>query len=312
MDQAAAGFLKIVIFLIIGILFRKSGVLNNRGIEGVKIIVLYLAIPSVLFLSFSRLDFNLSLLPVTITVFSINFLLFWLGVLIYKITGSNNRLLPLCLSTMNFGLLGIPLFEAVYGIDNLHHYTMFGMGNEIFIWFVFYFLLRWFLSDGEAETKINRAFFKSPVIWGIILGCIFSILHIDISNSSNFLILGISHTLNSAAKLTTPLILIFIGFNISLSFTYLKQSFKYLLLRLSAAFALGYILKAVLLDQFIVNTVYYNSAYFLLISLPPMFSIPILAADYLENNELKLLNNIIVLHSVVTIIMFAVFTLTYT
>ena len=152
MDQAAAGILKIVIFLFLGVLFRKKSVLNQQSIEGLKKIILYLAIPAILFLSFSNLDFNLSFLPVTAAVFSINFIMFWFGVLIFKLRGSKHRLLPLSLSTMNFALLGIPLYDAVYGIENLHHYTVLGVGNEIFIWFVFYFMFRWFLSSKHTES----------------------------------------------------------------------------------------------------------------------------------------------------------------
>lgn len=311
MVYAAADFLKILIFLCLGFSFRTFGLFNNNEIEGIKKIVLYIAIPLVLFLSFSRLEFNLSLLPISLAVFTINLSLFWLGFLIYKLTGSKYRLLPLIFSTMNFGHIGLPLFEAVYGIENLQHYTMFGVGSEFYMWFVFFFMYKWFLTGGKVGKKIDFGFVKSPVIWGIILGCAFSILGIDIFASHNVFILGISKTISSASKLTTPLILIFVGFNISLSSHHIKKSFKYLILRLFSAFVIGYLLKITVLDHYISDSIYYDSAYFLLLSLPPVFSLPILAAEYLETEELKLLNNIIVLHVVVTISLFAMFTLTF-
>ncbi|MBF9016979.1 MULTISPECIES: AEC family transporter [unclassified Oceanispirochaeta] len=309
MDQAASGILKIVIFLLLGVLFRKKSVLNQQSIEGLKKIILYLAIPSILFLSFSRLDFNLSFLPVTAAVFSINFIMFWFGVLIFKSRGSKHRLLPLSLSTMNFALLGIPLYDAVYGIENLHHYTVLGVGNEIFIWFVFYFMFRWFLSSEHAESTEWKSFYKNPVIWGIILGCMAGLFKIDITAGDNFIVSSVSDVIVSASKLTTPLILVFIGFNISLSSKYTFQSLKYVLLRLTSMYFLGYIIKYFVIDHFFEPSKMGNSAYFLLLSLPPVFSLPILADEYLESDELFLLNNVIVLHAVITIVLFSVYSI---
>lgn len=307
MLQAVSGILKIVIFLTIGVIFRRSGILKDREIAGIKKIVLYLAIPSVLFLSFSSLKFDLSFIPITATIFSINFILFWIGVLIYKLSGSKYRILPLYLSTMNFGLIGIPLYESVVGIENLQNYTMLGVGNEIFVWFVFYFMFRWFLSKGKAEKGINSGFIKSPIVWGIILGCIFSILNINISSSSNMVVSGVYESITGLSKITTPLILIFIGYNISISPNHLKKSLILMLLRLVLAFGVGYLLKITVLDRFIVSSPHYNAAFFLLISLPAIFALPILAGDYLEKEELITLNNTLVIHSLMTITMFAAY-----
>lgn len=309
MDQAASGILKIIIFLLLGVLFRKKAILNQQGIEGLKKVILYLAIPSILYISFSKLDFNLSFLPVSAAVFSINFIMFWFGVLIFKSSGSKHRILPLSLSTMNFALLGIPLFEAVYGIENLHYYTVFGVGNEIFIWFVFYFMFRWFLSSDHAESSEWKSFLKTPVIWGILLGCLAGLLKIDITGSDNFIVSAVSDVLVTASKLTTPLILIFIGFNISLSSKYTLQSLKYVLLRLASIYALGYLIKFIVIDPFFAPSIKGDAAYFLLLSLPPVFSLPILADEYLESDELILLNNVIVLHAVITIVLFSVYSL---
>lgn len=309
MIQSTAGILKIVIFLLLGVFLRSGGVLKKSDIDGLKKIILYIAIPSVLFLSFSRLDFNLSFVPVTAAIFTINFGLFWLGVLIYKLGSSKDRILTLCMSTMNFALIGIPLYEAIFGLENLHNYTMLGVGNEIFVWFVFFFMFRWFLSSGKTEKGINKAFIKSPIIWSIIAGCVFSIAGLDLSVVENPLVNGVYQALENASKLTTPLILIFIGFNISISPDYIKKSIKITLIRFVFAFIIGYLIKFLVLDHFIEPNILSNSAFFLLISLPPVFALPILAAEYIDDEEMAVLNNSIILHALVTIIVFSVYAL---
>lgn len=309
MAGALTGLLKIIIFLILGFGFKKGGLLKSSDIDGIKKIVLNLAIPSVLFLSFSRLEIDLGFIPIIAVIFGINLILYGMGLLFYKISGSKNRIIPLILSTMNFALIGIPLYEAVFGIENLHHYTMLGVGNEIFVWFVFFFLFRFFLSGGISEKGINKGFIKSPMVWAIILGCGFSIFHVNFAGTSNVLVSALYATLEAATKLTTPLILIYIGFFISIKRKHLFVSIRLVLLRLASAWGLGYLAKFLILDRFIEVSIEYNAAFFLLISLPAIFSLPILAADYLDEDEAAVLNNTIILHALVTIVLYAAYSL---
>ncbi|MDC7226510.1 MAG: AEC family transporter [Spirochaetales bacterium] len=309
MTASLSGFLKIAVFILLGLTFRKSGILNEKDVSGLKKIILNVAIPSVLFISFANLEFSLKFIPVILVIFGLNLSLFWLGVLIYKLTGSKHRVLPLLLSTFNFALIGIPLYDSIYGIEYLHNYTMLGVGNEIFVWFVFYFMFRWFLTKGKAEKGINTGFFKSPIVWGIFFGCLASIFNLNISSSSNFFIKGIYETLTAASGLTTPLILIFIGFHVSARISHIVNSAKLVVLRLVLACSIGYLLKITVLNRVIESTVYSDSAFFLFSTLPAIFSVPILAADYITEDETAVLNNTIVLHSIVTIVLFALYTI---
>lgn len=304
MEQAAAGLFKIVIFLLIGTYSKKSGFLGCTEIDGIKKIVIYLAIPAVLFLSFSRLTFSFSFIPVTVAVFSINLILFVLAFWLYKLGIVKSRVFPLILSTMNFSLVGIPLYEAVFGFENLHHYTMLDVGNELYVWFVFYFLLQWFLKKEKHSFRLERTFLSSPIIWSIISGCVFGILGIDISLSQSYLLKGVYQSIAGLSQLATPLILIFVGANISFAGGYIKKSIQFTLIRLCFAFCIGYSIKFLLIDHFLIPSRESQAAFFLLMSLPAVFAVPVLAAGSLEKEELFLLNNSIVLHSLVTIALF--------
>ncbi len=311
MTGAAAGILKIIIFLVLGFILRKTGVLKSRDVDGIKKIILNLALPALLFLSFSKLDFSLKLIPVIAVVFAINFIAFWIGVFLNKTLLKKSRIIPLCISTINFGLVGMPLYEAIFGIENLNHYAKLGVGNELFAWFVFYFLFRWHLTKGTSGKGLDLSVLKAPVIWGLVLGCLFSILGIDMASGSNFAVFGVYRSIEGLSGLASPLILIYVGYNISISGAYLRQSLKITLTRFIVMMTTGYSLKALVLDRFIEPTVYSNAAFFLLITLPAIFSIPILAADYLEEDEVVTVNNTLVLHTLLTIIIFAVYTIIF-
>lgn len=309
MIDSTAGIVKMVLYLGLGMLFKYTGVLREQELEGVKKLTLYLVIPAVLFLSFSTLEFSLHFIPVIAVVCAINVLLLAAGMLLYRLTGSNDRLLPLSISTMNFALIGLPLYEGVFGSVQLHHYTSLGVGSELYIWFVFYFILRWFLGDRSAQRSIPWGFIKSPIVWGIILGCAAGLFKIDLASLSHPLIRGPYQVLTSASALATPLILIFVGSHLGISRRYFFQSLKLVLIRLGSAYLIGYGLKYLILDTFITASPGSDAAFFLLVSLPAVFSVPILAAEYLEERELLILNNTIVLHACFTIVLFSAYAL---
>ncbi len=76
-----------------------------------------------------------------------------------------------------------------------------------------------------------------------------------------------------------------------------------------SAYLIGYGLKYLILDAFITASPGSDAAFFLLVSLPAVFSVPILAAEYLEEKELLILNNTIVLHACFTIVLFSAYAL---
>lgn len=128
---------------------------------------------------------------------------------------------------------------------------------------------------------------------------------------SSFVFRGIYQTISGMAGLTTPLILVFVGYNISLSREYLKRSIRIVLLRFAAALAVGYILKLSVIERFIPDSLCADAAFFFLVILPPVFALPILTADSLEKEELISLNNTLVFHSLLTIMMFAIYSFIY-
>jgi hypothetical protein len=69
-------------------------------------------------------------------------------------------------------------------------------------------------------------------------------------------------------------------------------------------FSLGYLLKFLIVDHFIPPSNYADAAWFLLMSLPPVFALPMIAADYLDDRENNVLGNMIVLQVPITAVLF--------
>ena len=307
MPQSVAGLIKILIFILLGLLFRKTGILKKQESEGLKKLILKTAIPAVLFLSFSRLEIGMSLIPVIIIVLLMNLIMFFTGILVFRLSPLKDRILPISLGTINLVLLGIPLYEAFFGAENLHHYTILGIGNEIFIWFVFQFLAQWFLNRQSGHRKSAAAVLANPIVWGMSIGVVFSILGIDISVSRNIAVQGIYQVITGLSKLTTPLVLMYIGFNLIITPAHISRSIKLIAVRMAVMLAIGLVLKYTVMDRLLGTSVYNNAAWFLLMILPAIFSVPLILSDQLEDEEFTGLNNTIVIHSIITIIVFSVY-----
>jgi predicted permease len=304
MTSSIAGILTIVIYFALGKVLAQLGVLQNREIVAIKKIVLTIALPPMLFLSFSQLNLELSHIPVTLVVFSLNAVLFFIGVLIFRMKGKSARLVPLIMCSMNFSLVGIPLFVSLFSMERLHHYVILGVGHELFFWFAFYTLFSRILVKEKTGHSPGSALVRSPIAWGILLGCIASIAGFDLSQGTTALSMGIFASLEGLSALAGPLILIYIGSLFSVEKTVVKQSLQLIAIRLVGMFSLGYLLKFLIVDHFIPPSNYADAAWFLLMSLPPVFALPMIAADYLDDRENNVLGNMIVLQVPITAVLF--------
>ena len=304
MTNSIAGILTIVIYFALGKVLAYAGVLQHREIAAIKKIVLTIALPPMLFLSFSQLELELSHIPVTLAVFSLNAVLFFIGVLIFRIKGKPARLVPLIMCSMNFSLVGIPLFVSLFSMEHLHHYVILGVGHELFFWFAFYSLFSHILVKEKTGYSPAAAIIRSPIAWGILLGCIASIAGVNLSQGTTAITMGIFKALEGLSALAGPLILIYIGTLFSVEKTVMKQSLQLIAVRLVGMFSLGYLLKFLVVDHFIPTSVYADASWFLLMSLPPVFALPMIAADYLDDRENNVLSNMIVLQVPLTAVMF--------
>ena len=309
MLSSLPAILEIFIYLGIGFILRKTNVLGKQEIEGFKKILLKAILPAILFLAFSRTEFNLNLIPLILGVFLLNILAFLSAVGIRKKTDKIERSFPLYATTFNMVMIGIPLYQALYGADNLHHYVTLGIGNEIFVWMIFAFIApRYLGSEGTSESGFT-AFFRMPVVWGIILGSIVSITGIDFSVIDNVLLKGTYNSLAGLAGAGSPLILIYVGFSVVISRELMKTSLKFFILRLMIIMGIGMLMKVFFFSRFIAPSEYFNAAFFLLIILPPMFNLSLIGGSRITDEEESVLGNTIVFHCLMTIVLFSVYAL---
>lgn len=307
MFEAVSKIVPIILFISIGFGLQIKNLVDEKTMGIIKKGVLFLALPAVLFIAFMTMALKKEYFLVSIIIFVMMYLFYLAGTVLNKILRINSMVLPFLTTGFAFGLLGIPLFGGVYGLENVGVLSVFGVGHEFFAWFIYFTLVRQKLNGEKFSKTTITNFVKSPIILAIVLGLIVNLTGFTTVINQNALLKGIENTLQAMADLTTPLILIIIGYGIRLEKNYMNKALQLLVIRMSVVFAIGYIIKWLVMMPLIgETTVLFDMAYYTFLLLPPPFMLAVFVSEYSTKENAAIANNTIVLSTLVCIVLFAV------
>lgn len=232
-----------------------------------------------------------------------------LGYLINRIKALHHPVVPFITSGCTYGLLGLPLYAAIFGIENVGKISILGIGHEFFVWIIFYTGMRMYYKNEKISWEIGKELIKSPTIISITLGIVFNLLGLGDWLQSSSVSLGIYTTLQYLANLATPLILIIIGFGLNLQKRYMKESLKLLAIRMLVMLTVGYTVKFFIINRIMPADTLFDYAYFVFFIIPPPLSLPIFIGTYSNKENEELANNTVVLNTIVSIALFITFIL---
>lgn len=298
--------LPILILLGLGYWIRRAGFLKPETIEDLKKIVVNLALPAVLFISFLNIELQTRYLVIFVVIFGICVALLMLGYWIRRQARIEQTYFPFLTTGFEYGMLGISLFGSAYGLENIGYIAIVDLGHEIFIWFVFLALLL-IKRDGLTQpTQLVGAFLTAPVIIGILAGIGFNILNAQETLYDSAITGALMSVLELLSNLTIPLILIIVGYGIQLDLSEIRKTAGIIGLRLGILIPLALLLNAVLIRELLDLEAAFEAALFTLFILPPPFIIPLyMASD--AGDEKRYVNNVLMVYSVVTILIFTVY-----
>jgi predicted permease len=306
MNEAIVKIIPILLLILFGKLIRSKNWIDSKTADVLKLGIIKIGLPTVLFLTFKNMDIQKAYLLLSVISFCMIGAFYIVGSIVNRVFKLNNIILPFIVTGFSFGLLGVPLFEGVYGIENLSDLSIIGIGNEFFLWFVYISIFRAKLGNQKFSMKLVWDFAKSPIIIAIIGG-----LAVNLGGFSKYfdeiiILQGLSKTLEYFATMTTPLMLIIIGYGIKLDKKCLKDAMKIVMIRLVIVFGIGYLTKLLIINPFIHNaSTVFDLAFFTFLALPPPFSLAIFMGDYCSEEEITIANNAIVLSTILCLILFA-------
>lgn len=296
----------IVILLIIGKWIQSRKFVSEQSVADMKKIVVNLALPAVLFSSFLNVELqpkHLWFLPI---IFGYCLLLYLLGVLLHRRLNVKGEYFPFLITGFEYGMIGVSLFGAAYGLDHIGKFAIIDFGQEMFIWFLYVALLIQKRDGSSDPGKILKMFATSPVIIAIFAGILFNLLGLSDRIASIPFAGGLPVAVELIGSLTVPLILLVVGYGIQIDMEEFFYSARVILIRLIVN-----ITAAVLLNHFIVEGVMgldegFQAALFTLLILPPPFILTLYMKQD-RREELHSVDNTLTLHTIATICVFIVY-----
>ncbi len=303
MDSAVVKIIPIFLFIVLGKIFEHKKLVSDITIHQMKLGIIKIALPMILFITFKNMELKSDYFLLSGITFLMMGLFFLFGKIVNRVT-LKSIVLPFFVTGYAFGLLGIPLFEGVYGIEQLGELSILGIGNEFFIWFVYITLIKQELNNQPFDFGTLVSFIKSPMIIAIILGLVFNVLQVDGLIGGSVLYSGILATIDSVSAMTTPIILIVIGAGIKLDVNHVRKAVYFVVLRILVTLGLGLSIKFLIIDSIYETSHIFNLAYFTYLILPPPFTLAIFVSEYSSEENAIVVNNGIVISTVLSIVAF--------
>lgn len=298
--------LPILILIGLGMILRVTGVLGDTGVDALKKLVVNVVLPAVLFIAFMGIQFQTEHIAILVLIPAVCFLMLGLGHLARRVLPGHSPVTPYLFTGFEFGMVGIALFTAAYGIDNVPVAGMVGLGHEFFIWFVFVTLLRRDMEGAVSLGETLRSFATSRVIIAIAAGLLLNFLGLGQPLAQNPLGAALLQTLYYLAAIIVPVILIVVGHGTRLTRGGIAQAAPLVVLRFSVALALALLLNRFVISGWLGFPPIVEAAVFTLLILPPPFIVPIFLPPG-RTVELTYANNVLSLHTVVSLVAFVTY-----
>jgi predicted permease len=292
-----------ILFLIgLGSWIRQRHFLADSTIDDLRKIIVNLALPSVLFISFLNMELKAKYIVIFVTLFVLCIILYLWGRFLKRRLNIQQTYYPFLMTGFEYGMLGVSLFGSAYGLEHIGYIAIIDLGHELFIWFVFLALLLVERDGLQDPGQLLGAFFRSPVIIGILSGLLFNVLGAQDFLTDRPVTGAIMATLGFLSNLTIPLILIIVGYGIKLDLHGIRETLPVIAVRLVILIPLALLLNIVLIRGLLDLEKPFEIALFTLLILPPPFILPLYA-----RGEKSYINNVLTLYTVVSITIFTVF-----
>lgn len=301
MSTIAIRFIPIFLILGFGMLLRKTDALPSSFPEVIKALIVKAALPSTLFISFLTMELKSSYVGLFIATIIYCFLLYGAGLLVRRSRLVRQRFSQFFFTGFEFGMVGVALFTSIFGQEKLYAMLLLGLGHELFIWF-FYVPALQYTHEGTIEPKaVLRSFITSPIIIAILSAIVLNSSGIYASVASLEVIDALLEAPRLLAATTSPLILLVIGYQLSIRVDSLSETLRIVGLRYLIVGLLG-VAFVLITDSWILEVdELMLTAFITFFVLPPPFVIPVFLPPS-ARKESGFYNNALVIYTILTLI----------
>jgi predicted permease len=301
--DALARVVPVLLLFGLGALLRRREALRPETVGDLRMLVLNLALPSALFLTFLRVSLEARYLVIVLSVFGACVAALVAGRSIGRIIGIRSPLLPALMTGFEAGMLGYAIYGATFGAAELYRFAIVDIGQVTFV----FFILATFVVRGStgAMPSLRAAaitFGRTPVILAILGGMAGSAVGLGGVLDRYSLGGAVLDTLALLGGLTTPLIAIVIGYGTRLTRGSLAGPFRTVAVRMAIWVAVAIAFDLVVVDGLLHLDGLMGAAIMTMAVLPPPFVIPLFVRpDSRWGPDLEYVTNTLSLATVATL-----------
>lgn len=296
----------VLLMMLIGWVIRKKKMLSIEAMTGLKTIVFNVALPCILFLSFAQTVLETSYIAVVIIVFLMCAALYGSGTILKnKIPDVFGSIFtPWLMAGFEFGMIGIGLFTALWGVENLAILMLIGLGHEFFAWFICIPYINYKNSGKFVIKSVIKNFFQTPAIIGIFGGLAINFSGIYGFIESFFWGEALFSAMKSVSNMAVPLILIIVGYSLVLERANARKMITYIVTKLSLVMIIG--TAALILIKTIAGPIdpLFNIAFYSFLILPPSYLVPVLVKS--DEEERHFFSQTVVYYTILSFVGYVV------
>ena len=273
--------LPVFLALGLGMLCRKIGFLDRKGIDTLKKVVINLTLPAVLLNAFATAEYSAGTLVLPVLVYVLCCVALGLGFLLCRLFRAKGRLAPFVASGFEAGMLGYALFALLFPGESASKFAILDLGQTLFVFTLFKILL-----SGKRDFKaIGADMVRTPILWAVLAGVLIGATGLfGLLQKTGFdgVLTG---TANFVSAPTAMIILLTVGFDLVPKEIPWKKTAGLIVLRLVVmAVVLGI---TVLLNRTALNGRIFEGAMVLMCILPPPYVIPVFADELEERVQIS-------------------------
>lgn len=229
------------LMILLGFFLKQKSFLGEDAREILSKIVLYIALPSMIFINLRQANISHDMLFLPVLGVATSLMLFIVAYIYCRARNYSKRTawtIMLASSLMNTGFIGFPVSLGVFGNEGFLNAMFFDLSTSAMIVIYGIVLAKEFGGD-RKQVIINTVTFAP--LWAVILGLIFNVFNIP-------LVYVVENILNYFAQATIPMIMLAIGLSLDYKNIkeYLSDSIAVSIFKLALAPAIMFVLVSLL------------------------------------------------------------------
>ncbi len=202
------------LMILLGMFLKQKEFLQDDARETLSKIVLYIALPSMIFVNLRQANISQDMLFLPILGIATSFILLFIAYLYCRSRNYSKKrawTIMIASSIMNTGFIGFPVSLGVFGNEGLLNAIFFDLATSAMIVFYGVILAKEFGGDRREVIKNTITFIP---LWAVIFGLLFNAFNIP-------LVYVVENILDYFGQATIPLIMLAIG--LSLDYGHIKS-----------------------------------------------------------------------------------------